>query len=109
LIPLIGVYGAALAMLLGNLVELYWVNRHATREYDMGLQWKKVNILFLVCAVCVVTGMLMPVGELIWFIMRVGLFVGMAILVYYMPFWHVEDRILMKATYSNVTGRLINR
>lgn len=106
LIPRIGVYGAALTLLVSNLIQLYWINRSATREYDMGLQWKPVSILYAAGVACVATGMLMPVGELTWFIMRVGLYAGMVVVIYWAPLWQEDDRRMMKLAVSKVSGRL---
>lgn len=109
LIPHIGVYGAALTLLVSNLIELYWVNRNATREYDMGLQWKPVGILLATGVACVATGMLIPVGELFSFIMRVALYAALVVMIYWMPLWQGDDRRMMKLAVSKVFGYLINR
>ena len=77
LIPYLGVYGAALTLLVSNALELYWVNRKATREYDMGLQWMSAGMMMLAGIACVAAGTLMPVGEPEWFVGRMALYVAL--------------------------------
>lgn len=107
LIPYLGVYGAAIALLVSNLVELYWVNRNATREYDMGLHWKPVGVIFAAGILCIVTGFLMPAGELAWFCARIVLYILFVVLVYKMPVWHDNDRELMKAGIKKITTLVV--
>ena len=109
LIPNLGVYGAALTLLVINLIEFYWINKNATREYDMGLQWKSVSMLLAAGVVCVVAGKLMPFGEQIWFSARVVLYASFAFLVYKMPLWLDGDRVIMKAGFNKITGLVVKR
>lgn len=109
LIPHIGVYGAALTLLGSNLIELYWINRNATREYNMGLQWKPVSSMLAAGVVCVATGMLAPVGETAWFIGRLVLYAGLAAAIYWMPVWQDGDRKMMKSGLNKITGLVVKR
>ena len=109
LVPRLGVYGAALALLVSNLLEFYWINRNATREYDMGLQWMPVVALLAAGAACVAAGMLMPVGVPFWFIVRVVLYVCLAAVIYRMPIWHDSDREIMRTVFNKITGLAARR
>ena len=109
LIPHIGIYGAALALMVSNLFEFYWINRNATREYDMGLQWMSASVMLFTGATCVATGMLMPVGEPVWFIGRVVLYLGLVAAIYWMPVWENDDRVMMKAGLNKITGLVVKR
>lgn len=109
LIPYLGVYGAAIALLVSNLGELYWVNRKSTREYDMGLQWKQVSTLIAAGISCITIGFLMPDGGLVWFVVRVSLYLIFIFLVYSMPIWQNGDRELMKEGLNKVVNLMVKR
>jgi O-antigen/teichoic acid export membrane protein len=102
LIPYIGVYGAALTLLMSNVVEFYWINRCAARCYDMELQWTAAGTMLSAGAVCVVVGMLMPVGDPVWFLARLITYGCLAVAIYLMPVWEVADRELMKAGFHKI-------
>lgn len=107
LIPYLGVYGAAITLLVGSLVELYWVNKKAKQEYDMELRWHAVGILFAAGFLCVLIGFLMPIGGLIWFWSRLVLFIFFIYLIYELPVWHDSDRELIKASIKRVKALVV--
>jgi hypothetical protein len=104
LIPFLGVYGAAFALLLSNLLEFYWVNRQATRYYDMGLQWKPAGMMLFTGGVFVVAGIMLPVGEPLWFCVRLALYICLVAIIYRMPVWKGNDRDILKSGFSRVIG-----
>ena len=104
LIPQIGVYGAALTLLASNVVEFYWINRYATRWYDMGLQWANAGAMLSAGTVCVMVGMLMPVGEPEWLLVRLVCYGCLVAVLYWMPVWEETDRELMKAGFRKITA-----
>jgi O-antigen/teichoic acid export membrane protein len=106
LIPILGVYGAAMGLLLSNLVEFYWVNKRATRLYDMGLQWGSMVIMLITGALFFGITFLLPVGEWLYFIIRMLLFTCLVIVFYFLPVWEHEDRRLIKAGINKVTIKL---
>lgn len=107
LIPYLGVYGAALTLLASNLVEFYWVNRSATRCYDMGLRWIPAGAMLIAGSVCVVAGILLPVGEMAWFITRLVFFSCLMVVIYRMPVWEDKDRDIMKAGFNKLRGIVV--
>ena len=104
LIPYIGVYGAALTLLCSNVIEFWWINRCATRCYDMGLQWGTVGAMLSAGTISVMVGMLMPVGEPVWFLLRLVLYGCLVAVIYRMLVWEVADRELMKAGFRKITA-----
>jgi len=102
LIPYLGVYGAALTLLVSNLVEFYWVNRNATRYYDMGLRWIPAGAMLVAGGICVVAGILLPVGDTVWFIARLVLYGCFVAVIYLMPVWEDKDRKMMKAGFNKL-------
>lgn len=97
LIPFIGIYGAALTLVIGNLFELYWTNMRAIKLYDMQLKWWPVVWMMILASICIVLALVLPLDSISYFILRVVLFVLFVLIVYLMPFWHDEDKALMKA------------
>lgn len=107
LIPYLGVYGAGLTLLVSNLVEFYWINRCATRCYDMGLQWATAGAMLSAGAVCVMVGMLVPVGEAEWFFVRLVCYGCLVAAIYRMLIREETDRELMKAAFRKITGLIV--
>jgi O-antigen/teichoic acid export membrane protein len=97
LIPYIGLYGAALALVVSNLFELYWVNMRARNLYDMQLKWSPVVLMFALASICTILAFMLPLDSLFYFLVRVSFFIVFVLVVYFMPFWHHEDRVLMKS------------
>ncbi len=106
LIPPYGVYGAALALLIGNAAEFYWVNRNATRLYDMGLQWWSVISMFMAALLCVAVSFLFPFGDVMYFGLRVCMFILLMVLIYAMPVWDDNERNMMKKGAMKFAGKL---
>jgi O-antigen/teichoic acid export membrane protein len=107
LIPYLGVYGAALTLLVSNIVEFYWVNRCATRCYDMGLQWAAASAMLLSGALCVMIGMLMPVGGPEWFCIRLVCYGCLVAAIYLMPIWEESDRGLLRAGFKKFAAYIV--
>lgn len=96
LIPVMGFYGAALILALANLVELIWVYKKSTRLYDMGINWSPVIGMLAISAVLVTCGLLLPEGELVYFLLRVVLFAALVLMFYVLPWWQPDERLMMK-------------
>lgn len=96
LIPLLGVYGAALVLALSNLIELIWVHRKSTQLYDMGLRWSPVVAMFTLCSAVVVAGMLLPEGEAGYLALRIVLFLILMGCIYLLPIWRDEERHMLR-------------
>ncbi len=109
LIPQFGVYGAATALLLANLSQFVWVNRKSTALYDMGLSWRHVNLMYLIATVIVVAGLLLPYGEIKYFVMRIILFTSLPIAIYFMPIWSDEERAMLTSARTKITTRFYRR
>lgn len=97
LIPYIGIYGAAVALMLSNLVELGWVYKQSAKIYDMGLQLRPVIIMFVIAAASVLFGLLIPEGELIWFLIRVLIFSLLLLMLHKLPIWTREEKQLVSS------------
>jgi O-antigen/teichoic acid export membrane protein len=108
-IPYLGVFGAALALLLSNLFEFFWVNKHSTRLYDMTLQWGPVGLMLSAGVLCNVISLLLPAGEWSYFLLRVALFIALLFATYFMPVWHDDDRRLIKSGFRKISAILCRR
>ncbi len=102
LIPYLGIYGAAFALLISNLFEFYWVNKYARRNYDMNLRWMPINMMFIAGLICVAVGILIPTGVLSWFILRVMLYAGFVFLIFRMPVLHEVDQQILRAGLNKI-------
>jgi len=97
LIPLAGIYGAAFVLALSNLFEFAWIYHQSKKLYDMELNWWPVLIILVCVSFVVVTGLLLPAGEIIYFALRITLFVALIPILYMLPIWKTDERAMMKA------------
>lgn len=104
LIPVMGVYGAAIVLTLSNFIELVWVSTRSTKLYDMGLQWGSVTMMLGVAIVYVFSGLLIPEGELTYFWMRFILFCCLVWSIYLLPVWKIKEKDKMRALLSKLTA-----
>jgi len=100
LIPYLGVYGAAISLALSNVVELIWVYTQSKKQYDMDLSWNPVFAMMFIAALIVGCGLLMPIGEISFFIYRILLFVVFLSLMYFSPVCGQEGRMLITEAYK---------
>lgn len=100
LIPSLGMYGAAIALMLSNVVELVWVHTQSKKYYDMGLLFRPVIIMLTSAILIVSLGFIMPQGEILWAVCRVMLFLLLLVLFYNMPIWKVSERELIARSYK---------
>lgn len=96
LIPLFGMYGAAIVLAISSIMEMVWVHRRSQRLYDMGIRWSPTMIMLICATVVVVAGLMLPAGDGMFFGVRVALYVFLVLLIYKLPLWHPEERELMK-------------
>ena len=102
LIPLLGMYGAASVLVVSSLIEFIWVYSRSNRLYDMGVKLKPVLIMLGCSSSLVVIGLLMPAGELIYFITRLVLYIGLIILLYKLPIWQNEERAMIRSGFRKI-------
>lgn len=95
LIPQYGVIGAAVALVISNLVEFLWIYRRSTSLYNMELSWFPVGIMGAVIIVLAPIGIWFPIGEINWFFARVGVLLFIIIIFYKMPIWSDNERHMM--------------
>lgn len=108
LIPVLGVYGASITLAMSGFVEFFWVYSRSLKFYDMELKWRPVMYIYMVAFACVLVGLLLPEGDVNAFAIRVALFLGMLVMVYLMPIWKDQERLLMKGVFKK-GGDLIFR
>ncbi len=102
LIPWLGVFGAALALVVSNLVEFIWIDKKARQLYDMQLDWKPVFWMALVCSGAVLLGELLPFGEVAYIVVRLVLYVFLILAIYHLPIWSQEERAMLKNMLAQV-------
>ena len=52
LIPMYGIYGAAVATVIGFIARFLWINYKGSQLYNMNLPWRKVIMLVTAASVC---------------------------------------------------------
>lgn len=92
LIPILGVYGAAITLAVCGFIEFGWVYRKSTELYDMSLQWRAIAMIWAVSILFVLLGLLMPEGSIYYFAWRVVLFICLIIVIYSMPILNSAER-----------------
>lgn len=105
LIPVMGVFGAAIILTLSNLIEMLWVNRRSTQVYDMGLQWGGIVMMMAITISFVLAGLYLPDEQLIYFMLRVALFICILISVYMLPIWTKREKEMAYALARKVLRR----
>ena len=108
LIPALGIYGAAIALMISNSVECYWVYKQSTKIYDMELQLRSVFLAFGVTVVFVFFGFLLPEGGVIGFVLRVILVLLLMLVMYKMPLL-TEVEKAMAASFFSGKVKLLKR
>ena len=59
-IPLLGMYGAALTVLMGSLFQLFWIERVSKKYYDMELEWSRAILISVTWLSCYSISLLLP-------------------------------------------------
>ena len=95
LIPALGVYGAALTLVFSNFIEFVWVYRKSMRHYDMELKWRPVSLMLITAVLAVLLGLVIPVGEVQYFMCRVLIFIVLMIVFFKLPVWKTEEKEMM--------------
>lgn len=106
LIPVLGVYGAAITLAVCGFIEFFWVYRQSSKLYDMGLQWRPVLMIHLFAIMFVGVGLLMPDGSIYYFAARVALYLCLIVAVYLAPVLKDEERILFREQLKKGSMRL---
>jgi O-antigen/teichoic acid export membrane protein len=105
LIPPLGIYGAAFALLVANAVEFAWLYRQSTALYDMELEWRPVLSMAAAAAAATVLAQPLPAGHAGWFGVRLGVYGLLVFGVVRMPLWRPDERELVRSTLSSLVRR----
>ena len=105
LIPWVGAYGALIGLLLSNIFEVTYVYYQSKRMFDMEICFRPVMVLSFFTFILVAVAWIIPVGSFAYFSSRVGLYMILALLVYYLPILDSKERALV---YNWVHGLLSN-
>lgn len=106
LIPVLGIHGAALALMSSNIVELVWVYRQSTKIYDMELKLYPVISMFVASVLIVLLGMFIPQGEVSWLLCRIALFLSLLVLLYKMPVWSDGERHVLVSVGLKIINKV---
>ena len=96
LIPPVGVYGAALGLLIGNLVEFAWLYRRSNALYDMGLEWRPVILMATPATILTLIMLILPAGEVVYFALRLIAFAALAVIIIALPVWRADERAMIR-------------
>jgi O-antigen/teichoic acid export membrane protein len=105
LIPIFGVYGAAIVLAISNLVELLYASTRSTRVYDMGLNWEPIIMMLSVAVVLVSIGLLIPEKGVTYFGARLLLFSSLILSIYFLPIWKNNEKDMARALLSKLIGK----
>ena len=95
LIPVLGIYGAAIGFLIGNITELRWNYIKSKKLYDMELKWKSIAMMGLASMLFVAVGVSLPINDLFYFFVRVILYITLIFTLYLLPIWSENERMVM--------------
>ena len=102
LIPVFGIFGAAVTLMLSNFIEFVWIHRQSRKLYDMELRWMPIVMMLCVSLLLVALGLMMPVGEVGYFGARLLLFAALLWLIYILPIWKEDEMSAMRALITKV-------
>lgn len=106
-IPYLGLYGAALAVLLGGVFHLYLVEKISNKYYDMELQWSRVIGINLLWVICYLLSLLLPEGVLISIIGRFAILLVFVLFVFLTPILKKEEKATILGYVKNGYFKLI--
>jgi O-antigen/teichoic acid export membrane protein len=106
LIPMFGMIGAAIAVMLGNAFRVAYIQHAASRVFDMQLQWGRVLAFLGVLALVTIASMSLRVGVGLGILIDCLLLGASALLAWFGPLLEPEDRQLILRNVKTVVGRL---
>ena len=106
LIPPLGVYGAALALLVANAVEFAWLYRKSTALYDMELEWRPVLLMAAAATAATMVTQPLPAGRADFLAVRVIVYALLVVGVARLPFWRPDERALIREALLSSVRRL---
>jgi len=105
LIPPLGVYGAALSLLVGNAVEFAWLYRKSTALYDMELQWRPFFPMAAVATAAVMITQPLPAGQAAWFLVRLVAYALLVLAIARLPVWRPDERAMVRTALASLVRR----
>jgi O-antigen/teichoic acid export membrane protein len=105
LIPPVGVYGAALALLVANAVEFAWLYRKSTALYDMDLEWRPVLLMAAAATAATMATQPLPAGRADFLAVRVIVYALLVVVVARLPFWRPDERALIREALLSAVRR----
>lgn len=96
LIPMLGSMGAAITAFIGAAAELWWVNRMASKCYDMGLDWRSFFLTAGIAVGAVLIARLSMEGGLP-FLLRLLVVIVALFAMYVSPAFSADERARMHA------------
>jgi O-antigen/teichoic acid export membrane protein len=105
LIPYFGVFGAAFTLAFATLIQLYWIYKKSILYYDMELNWKPISMMLMLSFACVILGLVIPQGEVLYFIIRVFVYLGLILGFYFLPIWSHDERKMAKSIILSIVKR----
>lgn len=107
LIPRYGAIGAASTTLAGFATELFWINRTASRNYDMELPWGRFGLAALIAVAAFLLSMLLESDTIASLATRAAILIGTALLIFVSPATGERERSLVRRFSGMASRRLL--
>ncbi len=107
LIPVLGVYGAAIGLVISGLFEVVYVYFKAKSLYNMRLNFKPIIYSLIIASVFVALGFMWPAGGFLDTVFRVFLFFTMVFVIYVSPALTIKDRLELKKVIFSLRARRV--
>ncbi|MDH5229693.1 MAG: oligosaccharide flippase family protein [Gammaproteobacteria bacterium] len=109
-IPVIGLYGAAVALIFGSLAQLTWIEIRSKSLYYMELPWFRFFVMTISWVACYCLSYLLPEQLLIGIIGRLAIVLLFLILVFVLPILSKEEKqqilVYAKKAYNKISKKL---
>ena len=109
LIPSLGVLGAAFSILIGSVVQLFWIEWRSKKLYDMQLPWRRAILLSIVWLSCYALSIFVPEALVLSILMKIAIVALFVSLVFLLPILEKEEKQQISGYMRWVGGKFINK
>ncbi len=107
-IPMFNLYGAAITVLIGKLVQLIWIEWKSKALYDMQLPWRRAIVMSVTWVCCYSLSLLLPETMLISIVGKLLILICFILLMIVLPILEKKEkqqiRIYLDAAVTKVSS-----